>query len=152
MGAESSVFSNDTKRTLVVSVAIAAVLIGVYAIFHSKPEKSPTNTIKRVEIAAVTPLSYTAISGKITALDLEKKTIQVDFLHFDQSGKTSTKSYTVSISDTTSLQAVNQSVAEATTSPISLADLAIGNTVSAVSDIELANITAFTATTILRTK
>lgn len=133
-----------------VSGVIAGLTLITYLFFRKNPEPTATTDRSTVHVAAVTPQAYTMISGQVVDVRPAAKTIAVDFSTVEGSGKNTTKRYTVSINDATTLQTVNQQANPVTTTTIGLADLKLGDQVDAIGDQNLADVDTFTATTIIR--
>lgn len=142
----------EIQRTVLISLGVVAVGLALYFIFH-RTDKTPSLTSnKKVGIAAITPETYTMISGKIMAIDNDAKTIAIDFPVVGERGQGGVKHYAVTIGDTTVIQSVNASVTPASATTINLNDLAIGDTVDALSDTNIAATETFTATSIIRSQ
>lgn len=150
MDQKTSPFSNEITRLILVSGVIAGLVLITYLVFRKNPEPTAPTNRSTVHVAAVTPQAYTMISGKVVEVRPTAKTIDVDFSTVEDSGKNTTKRYTVSINDATTLQTVNQQVNPVTTTSMRLTDLQIGDLVDAIGDQNLADVETFTATTIIR--
>ncbi|GEM_PF-2912127 len=138
------------RRLALINVAVVALGLGLYFIFHRPTPRQTTINQQPARIAAVTPRAYTMITGTITALDPATKTMTVDFSYIDQAGKNKTKKYNVTAGASTVLQSVNQSSTPAEVATIDFATLAVGDRVDALGEENLAPLDAFTAATVLQ--
>ncbi len=150
MDQKTSSFSNEITRLILVSGAIAGLVVIVYLVFRKNPDHAVTSTPSTVHVAAITPQAYTMISGQVMEVNLTAKTIAVDFSTVEGSGKNTTKRYTISINDATKIESVDQRATPVTTTAISAADLKTGDVVDALANQNLADVDTFTATTIIR--
>lgn len=140
----------DIHRFVLISVLIVAVSLGIFFLTRRKaPDLAPTNQTP-AGIAAVTPRSFTMISGSIAGIDAAAKTINTDFSYIDETGKNKTKRYAITVGATTQLQAVDQATTPALVSTITFEKLAVGDRIEVLGDTNLAPLDAFTASTILQ--
>lgn len=142
--------TNDIQRVVLASLIIAGVGVGIFFLTR-RPAQAPTvNSTANRTIAAVTPQSYTMISGTIATIDTADKKLVVDFPIITATGANQVKPYAVSIGPATLIQTVNQAVAPVEVATIDLAQLAVGDRIDAVGNENLAQLDAFTAVTILK--
>lgn len=142
--------NNNIRQAGLISVVIVAVGIGIFFLTRRDHTPVATTNSATAKIAAVTPQSYSTISGTIVAANPAEKTVIVDFAIITGAGTNEVKKYTVTASADTTIQTVTQSTATAKVTTVDFNQLAVGDQINAVGDTNIAELDAFTATTILK--
>lgn len=138
------------RRAALLSVIVVVTGVGIWAVFFKKPAAIPDTNRNAPQAVAATPLSYSMIEGKVSDINLEQQKVVVGMFVIGEDGRDRTKSYTLTIGSETILESANRTVTPATTAPMKLTDLAIGNSISAQSDRNVAALDAFTPTVLTR--
>ena len=143
--------NQTTSQIPIYALGLLLLTIGayVYLILDRQSRQQQTATaIQPATTLASVPRAYTDFTGTITAIDGQRLTIH--FTGYNDVGKLYERDYAVNLSPTTALLQMKSGANGSTTIPIAFDQLPVGTTVAVSGQDNLAQISEFTATKLIR--
>lgn len=131
-----------------VSLVIVAVAVIVVAAYPRRHAPAPTSTQAPVGTGLAIPDSYSDFSGQVVSINSQKLVIRTS--SFDRQGKLNTKTYEVAVTDGTTLQESAAATQVIDPKAITLNDIKLNDQVVVFSDNNIATVSSFTATKLIR--
>lgn len=129
----------------VVAVVILALL---FAFIPRRHQPNRTGNSTSVTQAIAVPDSFFDFSGHVVSI--QDHQVEITASSFDRQGKLTTTTYQVGINDKTQLEQSDSATRAQNMKPISLSDIKANDNVVVFSDANLATVTTFTATKLIR--